>query len=51
MPVQDGVELARHRVTPLPLDEASAAHLPKLPDIHRDPFDRTLAAQAAGLGP
>ncbi len=39
-------ERARHRVAPLPLDESAAAHLPKLPDIHRDPFDRMLVCQA-----
>ena len=37
---------ALHHITPLPVDEASAAHLPKLPDIHRDPFDRMLVCQA-----
>lgn len=41
-----GAERTRHRITPLPIDEASAAHLPKLPDIHRDPFDRMLVCQA-----
>jgi PIN domain nuclease of toxin-antitoxin system len=39
-------ERIRHRVAPLPLDESSAAHLPKLPDLHRDPFDRMLVCQA-----
>lgn len=35
-----------HDIAPLPLDEAAAAHLPKLPDLHRDPFDRLLVCQA-----
>jgi PIN domain nuclease of toxin-antitoxin system len=30
----------------LDLDEASAAHTHLLPDLHRDPFDRALIAQA-----
>lgn len=33
-------------VESLPLDEASTMQLPKLPDIHRDPFDRMLICQA-----
>lgn len=31
---------------PLPLDEEAALHLAKLPDLHRDPFDRMLVCQA-----
>lgn len=31
---------------PLPLDEDAAAHTHLLPDLHRDPFDRGLIAQA-----
>lgn len=30
----------------LDLDEVSAAHTHLLPDLHRDPFDRVLVAQA-----
>lgn len=30
----------------LPLDELSAAYTHLLPDLHRDPFDRALVAQA-----
>ena len=41
-----GRQRALHGITPLPIDEASAAHLSKLPDIHRDPFDRMLVCQA-----
>ena len=40
------VERARHRVASLPIDEASAGHLPKLPSLHKDPFDRMLVCQA-----
>lgn len=36
----------RHRISSLPLDEGSVAHLAKLPPIHRDPFDRMLICQA-----
>jgi len=35
-----------HKIDTLPLDEASAFHLARLPDIHRDPFDRMLICQA-----
>lgn len=35
-----------HDIAPLPIDEAAAAHLSKLPDVHRDPFDRMLVCQA-----
>jgi PIN domain nuclease of toxin-antitoxin system len=30
----------------LPLDEESALHVTRLPDIHKDPFDRMLISQA-----
>lgn len=39
-------ERARHAVEALVVDEASVAHLVKLPSIHRDPFDRMLVCQA-----
>ena len=39
-------ERTRHRITALPIDEAATVHLAKLPDIHRDPFDRMLVCQA-----
>jgi len=42
--------IPRHRdqmgVEPLPLDEESALHLARLPQLHRDPFDRMLVCQA-----
>ncbi|MGE5340981.1 MAG: type II toxin-antitoxin system VapC family toxin [Candidatus Omnitrophota bacterium] len=36
----------RHQIESLPLDEESVIYLPKLPSIHRDPFDRMLICQA-----
>jgi PIN domain nuclease of toxin-antitoxin system len=35
-----------HGVDALPLDEESTLYLGKLPDLHRDPFDRMLVCQA-----
>ena len=37
---------ARHRISSLPLDEASVKQLAGLPSLHRDPFDRMLICQA-----
>lgn len=34
----------------LPIGERSVAQLPKLPDLHRDPFDRMLVCQAIARG-
>lgn len=39
-----------HGVDPLPVDEQAVAQLPKLPDLHRDPFDRILICQAITHG-
>jgi len=36
----------RHRIESLPLDEISTFQLPKLPLLHKDPFDRMLICQA-----
>lgn len=36
----------RLAVESLPLDEESALHLARLPQLHRDPFDRILVCQA-----
>ena len=36
----------RHGIQPLALHEETAALLLKMPDIHRDPFDRMLICQA-----
>ena len=35
-----------HRIEPLPITEADALQVSKLPHIHRDPFDRLIVAQA-----
>jgi PIN domain nuclease of toxin-antitoxin system len=35
-----------HGLEPLPIDEEAALQVAKLPDHHRDPFDRMLVAQA-----
>ena len=40
----------RHRVEELALSEAAALQLPKLPSLHRDPFDRMLVCQAIAHG-
>ena len=32
------------------MDEEAALHVAKLPDLHRDPFDRLLVAQALVAG-
>ena len=34
----------------LPVDEESALHITRLPDLHRDPFDRMLVSQAIAHG-
>ena len=39
-----------HGIDRLDLDEESALHVAKLPDLHRDPFDRLLVAQALVRG-
>jgi len=35
-----------HGFDPLPLDEDSVLHLPRIAALHRDPFDRMLVCQA-----
>lgn len=40
------VQRAAHGIEALPIDEESALHVAKLSDLHRDPFDRMLVAQA-----
>jgi len=35
-----------HGIDPLDIDEAAALHVARLPDLHLDPFDRILVAQA-----
>lgn len=39
-------ERARHEIQPLPIGEDAALASSRLPDLHRDPFDRMLVAQA-----
>lgn len=41
---------SQHGVGELSLSEAAALQLPKLPALHRDPFDRMLACQAIAHG-
>lgn len=36
----------RHGIETLSLEAAATGHLPKLPHLHRDPFDRILICQA-----
>ena len=40
----------RHGIAALPLAEDAALALERLPDVHRDPFDRMLVCQAAMQG-
>lgn len=39
-----------HRISSLGIDEATITFLPKLPTLHRDPFDRILICQALQHG-
>jgi PIN domain nuclease of toxin-antitoxin system len=39
-----------HGIEPLAIGEEDALHLARLPDLHRDPFDRMLVAQALVAG-
>ncbi|MGK2942335.1 MAG: type II toxin-antitoxin system VapC family toxin [Immundisolibacter sp.] len=39
-----------HGIAALPLSESAIAHLPRLPALHRDPFDRMLICQAIAHG-
>jgi PIN domain nuclease of toxin-antitoxin system len=41
---------AAHGIDMLPIDEEAALYVAKLPDQHRDPFDRMLVAQALAGG-
>jgi PIN domain nuclease of toxin-antitoxin system len=40
------VQRDAHGVAALPIDEESALHVTRLPELHRDPFDRMLVSQA-----
>lgn len=52
VPPWDFIVEARQRLgfLPLPIDENSLAHLPRLPLLHRDPFDRILMCQSIEHG-
>jgi len=39
-----------HRIESLPLDEAAVLQLSRLPEYHKDPFDRILICQAIAGG-
>ncbi len=41
---------AAHHLLELPLDEATALQISRLPAIHKDPFDRMLVCQAIAHG-
>jgi len=41
-----GTQREQHGIDPLPLDEEATLHLPRLPHLHKDPFDRMLVCQA-----
>ena len=40
----------RHNINSLPLEEDATFYLAKLPDLHKDPFDRILICQAIVSG-
>ena len=40
------VNRQRHRIESLPIDERTTFRILELPDMHRDPFDRIIIAQA-----
>ena len=39
-----------HGIASLPLSEEEALYLPRIPKLHRDPFDRMLVCQAIANG-
>jgi PIN domain nuclease of toxin-antitoxin system len=41
---------SRHGITPLPLEEEAVFYLTRLPELHKDPFDRMLICQALAHG-
>ncbi|HAJ28185.1 MAG TPA: PIN domain nuclease [Syntrophus sp. (in: bacteria)] len=47
-PIHDFIRFNRtlHRIDTCPLDEAAVLQLTRLPDLHKDPFDRILICQA-----
>jgi PIN domain nuclease of toxin-antitoxin system len=44
------IQREKHMVDPLGLDENSVLHLNRLPQLHKDPFDRMLICQAINHG-
>ena len=44
------IQREKHLISSLPLDEVSVSNLSKLPQAHRDPFDRMLICQAIEHG-
>ena len=40
----------QHNIDSLPLDEEATLYLAKLPDLHKDPFDRILICQSIVSG-
>ena len=40
----------QHNIDSLPLDEEATLYLTKLPDLHKDPFDRILICQSIVSG-
>jgi PIN domain nuclease of toxin-antitoxin system len=40
----------RHRIDTLPLDETAVLQLSRLPEYHKDPFDRIIICQAIAGG-
>ncbi len=40
----------RHGIVALPVKEEEALYLPRIPSLHRDPFDRMLVCQAVVNG-
>ena len=44
------VQRESHFIESLPLNEESTLQLPRLPDLHNDPFDRMLICQAITHG-
>jgi PIN domain nuclease of toxin-antitoxin system len=40
----------KHGIDSLPVEEAATLHLPRLAELHRDPFDRIIVCQAIAHG-
>ena len=41
---------ANHNIQSLPIEETALSFLPKLPSLHKDPFDRIMICQALQYG-